>query len=97
MIKLVTFKTNQTLIGDVEETATNVSIKMPAQVIIQPTQQGPTLAFVPFLEFSQEWKTGVSVFRSDVLSINTPVDQLINEYNKIFGSGIQIASTIPKL
>lgn len=97
MIKLVTFKTNQTLIGDVEETATNVSIKMPAQVIVQPTQQGPTLAFVPFLEFAEEWKKGVSVFRSDVLTINTPIDQLLNEYNKFFGSGIQIASTMPKL
>lgn len=97
MIKLITFKTNQTLIGNVEETVTNVNIKMPAQVIIQPTQQGPTLAFVPFLEFSQEWKTGLSLFRSDVLTITTPVDELLNEYNKIFGSGIQIVSTMPKL
>jgi hypothetical protein len=33
----------------------------------------------------------------DILFISTPVRELENQYNQIFGSGIQIASAIPKL
>ena len=55
------------------------------------------MGFVPFLEFSQEFKTGIDFPIADVLTINTPVVELENEYNKIFGSGITIASAIPKV
>jgi hypothetical protein len=33
---------------------------------------------------------------SDVLCITSPVVELENQYSKLFGSGIEIASTIPK-
>lgn len=97
MIKLITFKTNQTLMGDVEELESTIKIRMPVQTVMQPSPQGPSLAFIPFLEYAEEWKTGISISKNDILTINSPVDQVINEYNKIFGSGIQIATSMPKL
>jgi hypothetical protein len=33
----------------------------------------------------------------NVLCITTPSRELENQYNKVFGSGIQIASVIPKV
>lgn len=55
------------------------------------------MAFAPFLEFSQEFRTGITVSEDDVLCITTPVRELENQYNQVFGSGIQIASAIPKV
>lgn len=96
MIKLVTFKTNQTIMGDVEAGGGLISIKKPVQVASQVTKDGPMIGFIPYLEYAQEFETGIEINPSDILTINLPVRELENQYNQMFGSGIQIASTIPK-
>jgi hypothetical protein len=97
-LKLVTFKTNQTVLGDVEQEYAGdlIIIKKPVQVATQVTKDGPMLGFIPYLEYAQEFETGITIYRSDILTINSPVRELENQYNTMFGSGIQIASTIPK-
>ena len=96
-IKLITFKTAHTILGDVTEIPGGFTVKEPVQVIMQPSKEGPMMAFAPFLEFSQEFRTGITVSEDDVLCITTPVRELENQYNQVFGSGIQIASAIPKV
>ena len=99
-IKLITFKTNQTLLGEVTETDGEISIKNPVQVISIPPrgQSDPGgIAFSPFLEYSEEFKTGIKIKSQDVLTINSPIVELENQYNQLFGSGITIASSIPKI
>jgi hypothetical protein len=97
-IKLVTFKTNQTLIGEVDCTKDNeVVIKQPVQVIMQPSKDGPMMGFAPFLDYAEEFKSGIKLSMDSILVITTPVRELENQYNQIFGSGIQIASSIPKV
>lgn len=97
-LKLITFKTNQTVLGDVEQEYAGdlINIKKPVQVATQVTKDGPMLGFIPYLEYAQEFETGITLHRSDILTINSPVRELENQYNTMFGSGIQIASTIPK-
>jgi hypothetical protein len=96
-LKLVTFKTNQTLLGEVvSESPTSITIKQPVQVIVQPTKEGPMMGFSPFLEFAEEFKTGIPLPKDNVQCITTPMTELSNQYNQVFGSGIQIASSIPK-
>ena len=98
-IKLVTFKTNQTLMAEVDCTKENeVIMKQPVQVIVQPTKDGPMMGFAPFLEFAEEFKTpGIKISMTDVLCITSPQRELENKYNEMFGSGIQIASVVPKV
>ena len=60
-------------------------------------QYQPMMGFVPFLEYTEEFKTGIEFNKSDILTINSPVRELENEYNRLFGSGIEIASSIPKV
>ena len=97
-IKLVTFRTNQTLIGELDCTSDNeVTIKKPVQVVVQPTKEGPMMGFAPFLEYAEEFATGIKLPMDTVLCITTPVRELENQYNQAFGSGIQIASTIPNM
>lgn len=102
-LKLITFKTNHTILGDVTdlpEKAT-VNITKPVQVIsVPPSQSNPQggIAFSPFVEYSEEFKsTGYDINRADILFVSTPVRELENQYNQIFGSGIQIASSIPNV
>ena len=96
-IKLITFKTNHTIIAKAEVVGDQVTVKEPVQVIMQPSKEGPMLAFAPFLEYCQEFKTGIVFNMNDVLCITLPMVELENQYNQVFGSGIQIASAIPKV
>ena len=51
-LKLVTLKTTQTLIGEVDcNDKDEIIIKQPVQVIVQPTKEGTVMGFAPFLEF----------------------------------------------
>jgi hypothetical protein len=96
-VKLITLKTNHTILADVSEDKETFKLKEPVQVVSVPprsqSDQGG-IAFSPFLEYSQEFKTGITIYKMDVLSVTTPVTELLNQYNQIFGSGIQIATTL---
>lgn len=96
-VKLITFKTNQTILADVEEKGDVILAKQTVQVVVQPQNGQPMMGFVPFLEYTEEFKNGIQFNKSDILTTNTPVRELLNEYNRLFGSGLEIASTIPKI
>lgn len=97
-IKLVTLKTNHSLVCKLECVDDNtILLKEPVQVYMQPSKDGMQIGFGPFLDYSQEHKTGIKISMNDVLCITTPVVELENQYNQIFGSGITIASAIPKI
>lgn len=97
-IKLVTLKTNHTLLCELDcINDRTISVKQPVQLVIQQTQNGPMMGFNPFLDYAEEFLKGIHIKMEDVLTINTPSRELINQYNKVFGSGIEIASAIPKI
>jgi len=103
-IILVTFKTSQTLIGKLvaisSEQDANPNlfvIKEPMFVITQQSKDGNMIGFMPFLDFSEDFTTGISLPYAEILCFTKPVIGMINEYNKIFGAGIQIASSMPKI
>jgi hypothetical protein len=96
MLQLITLKTNHTLLGTAEREMGDIVIKKPVQVATQFTKDGPMIGFVPFLEFAQEFETGIRINPQDILCVSSPVVELENQYNQMFGSGIQIATTIPK-
>jgi alpha-acetolactate decarboxylase len=98
MIRLLTLKTNHTILGELLETDGDYYlIKQPVQVVMQPTKEGASIAFAPFLQFSEEFTTGIKINKSDVLCKTKPIVELQNQYNEVFGSGIQIASVIPRV
>jgi hypothetical protein len=97
-VKLVTLITNHTLIGNIKYSdASTVIIKEPVQVFMSPSKEGMQMGFGPFLDYCQEHKSGITISMNDVLCITTPIAGLENQYNQIFGSGIQIANAIPNI
>jgi hypothetical protein len=94
-IKLITLKTNHTLLGEVTESSKEsfVTIKQPVQVVSIPPRaanDSGSIAFSPFLEYAKEFKEGFKINPVDILVVSTPVEELENQYNSIFGSGIVV-------
>jgi hypothetical protein len=86
--------------GDVTESSATTLVKQPVQVVSVPPRSATdpgSVAFSPFIEYAEEFKTGFTIKNEDILIVSTPVRELENQYNQIFGSGIQIASAIPKI
>jgi hypothetical protein len=98
MIKLLTLKTNHTLMGNVVYDEVDfVTIKEPVQVVQIPPRaanDSGSIAFSPFLDYTNEFRSGIRIHRNDILTTTTPILELENQYNSIFGSGIQIAKTL---
>ncbi len=83
--------------GEFVDRGSIISVKNPVQVIVQPGQNGqPMMGFAPFLQFTEEFGTGIPIQINDILCITTPVRELENQYNKMFGAGIEIVSSMPK-
>ena len=64
-------------------------LKAPATIMIQQTQQGVGVALMPYMPYS----TGnVQLNKNAIASEAEPDIKMVNEYNRLFGSGIEIAS-----
>jgi hypothetical protein len=64
--------------------------------IIIPTGQPGNLGIAPWIPYSKESKTGIDIAKSQVCFVVTPCEDMLNEYNKIFGSGL-ITPTAPSV
>ena len=93
-IKCITFKTHQTIIAEVlDEGDVGVLVKNPVQVISVPPRSANDpggVGFAPYLAFVEEFDKGITIKNEDILTINTPVDDLLENYRKMF-SRIEIA------
>lgn len=97
-VKIVTLLNGQIIIGlDVSSQQEKVVLQKPAQIVSQQTQQGVAMGFVPYLDFTTEWTIGLPIDSEKIVHVTTPVPELLNEYNKAFGSGIEVISTMPSV
>ena len=93
-IKCITFKTHQTIIAEVTlEGDVVVLVKNPVQVISVPPRSANDpggVGFAPYLAFVEEFDKGITIKNEDILTINTPVADLLENYRKMF-SRIELA------
>ena len=99
-IKCITFKTHQTIIAEVTLEGDAVTlVKNPVQVISVPPRSANDpggVGFAPYLAFVEEFDKGITLKNEDILTINTPVADLLENYRKMF-SRIEIAPAGLKL
>jgi len=88
-VKVYKMINGEDIIGEeVKADSTFYEIKSPAQVVLQRTETGMGVALAPFMPYA----TGnISLFYSAIAAECTPDQNMVNEYSRIFGSGIQIA------
>jgi hypothetical protein len=93
-IKCITFKTHQTIIAEVvDEGNVGVKVKNPMQVIAVPPRSANDsggVGFAPYLAFVEEFDKGIVISNDDVLTVNTPVSDLLEQYRRMF-SRIELA------
>lgn len=84
-VKAITFRRGGTIIADLLEEGENVKFSRPVETILNKTEDGEFyMTFIPFLHFTEESKTGISVPKEDIMTINTPIQQVINHYHSAF-------------
>ena len=65
-----------------------IELKNPAQIVLQRTETGMGVALAPYMPFADG---NVKIHKHAIASECTPDQNMVNEYNRIFGSGIQVA------
>jgi hypothetical protein len=65
-----------------------VELKKPAQIVVQQTAQGMGVGLAPYMPYVEG---NVHLYRNAIASEGDPVEQMKNEYSRLFGVGIQIA------
>lgn len=83
----------------VYESSSTVTIQSPAAVMLVPGQDQSgqvNIGLMPWLPYSDQDQFEIS--RDKILTMHTPNVELLNNYNRMFGSGIQLVtnSTIIK-
>lgn len=90
-VKVVRLVSGEDVIADVDVDHNGYMLSNPALIVVQQTQDGRVgAAFAPFAPYAKDGK--VRIFKSSVAGEMELDVKLINEYNRIFGSGIMIAS-----
>ena len=88
---IVIFKivSGEELIGEVfNPLGDSVEIKNPAVVIMQRTEGGMGVALMPYLPYCDG---NVKFYKASIVAEGEPTQNMVNEYNRIYGAGIQVA------
>ena len=93
MIRVVTFLTNHCMVADIQDNNSEyIIMKTPVQ-IVAGTSVG-SYVFVPFLEHTKDFESGIRVSKEHILCITEPVMDVYNNYQSRFGSGITLATSL---
>lgn len=88
-VKVFRLINGEELITDIESSNDKEYIlKKPASIMMQQTAQGVGVGLAPYMPYAGD---KIYLYRSAIAAESTPEGQLLNEYNRIFGVGIQIA------
>lgn len=88
-VKVYKMINGEEIIGEVfNEIAATVELKNPAQIMLQRTETGMGVGIAPYMPYA----TGnINLHKNAIAADCEPDQNLVNEYNRIFGSGIQVA------
>ena len=88
--EIVVFKivSGEEIIGKVfNPLGDSVEIEDPAVVMLQRTEQGVGIALMPYMPYCDG---KISFTKNNVVAEGEPSQKMVNEYNRIFGSGIEV-------
>lgn len=88
-VKVFKLINGEDLIADVSESTEGFTLKTPASIVMQQTERGVGVALAPYMPYAAGELT---LYKTAIAACGNPEVQMINEYNRIFGSGIQIAA-----
>lgn len=88
-IKVYKLINGEDLIGEVFNVyADYVELKNPAQIVLQQSERGVGVGLAPYMPFVEG---NLELKKSAIAAEGQPKQEMANEYNRIFGSGIVVA------
>lgn len=91
-VKIVRLLTGEDVLGEiVADDKEVVVLKNPVRIMVMPSKtdpKQPTVGFAPFCEWAVDKQ--VTLNKSLVLTLLTPVVEFVNQYNTTFGSGVVV-------
>jgi len=90
-IQIVKLTTGEELIGDLVTNGNSYEIKKPCalQMMVSRADGTPSMSIIPYAFYVENHTINVSA--DFVIWLAKPTDEVYNQYNRIFGSGIQLA------
>ena len=92
MIKVFKMINGEDLISESTGCVGEFILENPASIIMQQTEKGMSVALAPYMPYAQG---NIILYASAVAARSEPDDKMKNEYNRIFGSKIEIVPAFP--
>jgi hypothetical protein len=87
-IKVFKLISGEEIIASAEVSGHGFNLEAPATILMQQTKEGVGLALMPYMPYSEGT---MKLYIHSVATEGTPSTKMINEYSRLFGSGIEIA------
>lgn len=87
MIKVFKLLNGEEIIAKTKETGVGYKLSDPAAIVIQPTEKGVGVALAPYMPYAE---SEITLYATAIGTEGTPSKNMENEYNRIFGSGIEV-------
>jgi hypothetical protein len=87
VIKVFKMISGEELISEVSSIGGGYALKNPATIMIQQGVKGMSVGLAPYMVYA---KGDVNLYLSAIASEAEADDELANQYNRIFGSGIEV-------
>ena len=91
MIQVIKLLSGEELVGEVSNKDSKATIKQPCYLQMVPSRSDPSktmMALIPYAMYLEDHC--ITVDEKNILWSGKPVSELYNQYNSIFGSGIQL-------
>lgn len=87
MIKVFKLLNGEEIISKTKETGLGYTLSDPAAIVIQQTEKGVGVGLAPYMPYAE---SDITLYASSIATEGTPSKNMENEYNRIFGSGIEV-------
>lgn len=94
MIKILKLVTSEEVVGEIIEEKDLITIKQPCAVMLIASRSTPdqhSMALVPYAGYTKDHT--ITLSKDKIVWEAELAEEVFNQYNAIFGSGIQIVSS----
>lgn len=94
MIRVLKLISGEEVVADVTEGGSTYYLEKPCYLQVVPSRTDPQqtmMALIPYASFTKGHKIGVK--KEAIVWIEEAVDELYNQYNSVFGSGLVVPNS----
>lgn len=89
MIRVFKLLNSEEIIAKTEMCGLGYILSDPAAIVIQQTEKGVGVALAPYMPYAE---SNITLYATSIATEGIPAQNMASEYNRIFGSGIEIVS-----